>query len=173
MRGLEQVKGALTPTKHNVKTQPETPSNTANVNRPEGRHVKDSPLFILYVTILPARTLVLLSRALHGSLVCPFGTGGTHSKGLTSASLPGCTGISQLCLCWPVEAAAPAPESCKAGGCEGQEGGKAALPACELQAGAQMEGSSNFRTGFTSEGQANFRPSLIRLSFKALMMMFW
>lgn len=46
---------------------------------------------------------------------------------------------------------------------EEPEGGRAAPPACELlQAWAQMEGLSNFRTGFTSEGHANFRDSLIR-----------
>lgn len=38
---------------------------------------------------------------------------------------------------------------------------------------AQLEGLSNFRSVFIFEGQANFSLILIRVSFKALMMMFW
>lgn len=61
----------------------------------------------LDIVILPAWSL--LSRALPRSLVCPFETGGTPSKGLTSSPLPGCMNISQLSLCCSVKAAASLP----------------------------------------------------------------
>lgn len=87
------------------------------------------------------------------------------AKALPPAPLPGCVGISQLCLCCPVEAAASVTgRSERLINVRNRKGGGLLLlPACELlQAWAQMEGLSNFRTGFTSEGQANFRDSLIR-----------
>lgn len=81
-------------------------------------------------------------------------------------------GVSQLCLGCPGKVAAWSWEDLK--GWLGGAGRKASCRSyVRAPASPSPAGWPNFRTTITFEGQANFRPSLITGSFKALMMVLW
>ena len=86
---------------------------------------------------------------------CPLAAEGAHSKGLSSSV--------------PCPGAASSWEDLK--GWLGGAGSQTGCPSCVqalLQAGAQLDGLSNFRTMITSDGQVKFRLGLIIGSFKSL-----
>lgn len=133
------------------------------------RHLKGIPLLSV------CSLLFLSQQAPDGSLVHPFAAGWNPSTGLTCC-LPAWMQRSPACLGCSVEAAPSEPGwSERLANWRGRKAGRL-YPNPRMWAPAspaQLEGLSNFSLVFAFEGQANFSVILIRVSFKALMMMFW